>query len=210
MKPERWFPVAIIALVGLAGLAFSFSKVGVDDDPPPPPVFDMGSAKERLRIDWDEPPSWIETTGDPTARIASYAIPGDPAAGVEDGLAFAFTYPNERIEDNEVHVSRWSRQVNLRDGSSGVPESVETRTIGDLEITVVTVRGNRVQGLDFNALESDEVNTLIGVIVRGGPVTSIFFRVVAPTDVINAQADEIEAWLGSFRVIEAPQSEPAP
>jgi hypothetical protein len=151
-------------------------------------------------LDWDLPEGWEPINEMKASRLATWRVDGDN----EGIFAFAF-YMGESAKTGspvQSNAIRWGLQVRNFDGSKSEPSFV-VKEQGGLTLTSIRLDGDQVVGMLQNELElGDTGGSLIGVVIEGGPVGTVYFRLSGPTPRVDALLPAFNRMLDSVRIIE--------
>jgi hypothetical protein len=152
------------------------------------------TSQARVGLTWDAPEGWVSVPEFKASRLDSWQITG------ADGsvTAFAFYFGPDRGAVIEPNLYRWGVQLRQENGVSPSPE-IESWESNGLRITVATFTAESLVGMSLDELELGANGArLVGVIVEGGPVGTVFFRLSGPTRAVEGLTP---AFLGMIRTI---------
>jgi hypothetical protein len=159
---------------------------------PPPPDSGTGGAA----LTWTAPPGWQAETPSNSMRKAQYRVAGE--AG--DAECIVFYFGPGQGGDARSNAQRWADQFTLADGRPGNEGmKVENRTVGDIEVLVVTVSGTYQGGFRMQSpQEPPKPNQMLLGAVAQGPDANWFFKLTGPKPTVEAQRSAFEALVGSL------------
>ena len=165
------------------------------DEPDP---FKMPDPRDVVGLEWDVPDGWEAYDDLRAFRVSTWRVPGDN----EGIFAIAFYRGPSMQGAVDSNVSRWARQVRNYDGSTPEP-MISTRRSGPLTITTVRIDGDIVPGVTQTDLELGATgSSLVGVVVSGGPVGDVYFRLSGPKMRIDELLPAFTDLIDSIRPIE--------
>jgi hypothetical protein len=140
-------------------------------------------------IAWDVPAAWERMENPSPMRKATYKIP-KAAGDAEDG-DMSVSQAGGGLEAN---VKRWEQQFTDRAGET----KTETKKVGDLEVTIVEVKGTFASGMPgMPATEPKKSWALLGAIVN--TKTPYFFKLTGPEKTVTGARADFDKLVGSFR-----------
>ncbi|MEJ7730733.1 MAG: hypothetical protein WKG00_16135 [Polyangiaceae bacterium] len=140
-------------------------------------------------IAWDVPAAWERMENPSPMRKATYKIP--KAAGDKDDGDMSVSQAGGGIDAN---VKRWEQQFTDRAGET----KTETKKVGDLEVTIVEVKGTFASGMPgMPAAEPKKSWALLGAIVN--TKTPYFFKLTGPDKTVTAARADFDKLVNSLR-----------
>jgi hypothetical protein len=140
-------------------------------------------------IAWDVPAAWERMENPSPMRKATYKIPR--AAGDKEDGDMSVSQAGGGLDAN---VKRWEQQFTDRAGET----KTETKKVGDLEVTIVEVKGTFASGMPgMPAGEPKKSWALLGAIVN--TKTPYFFKLTGPEKTVTGARADFDKLVGSFR-----------
>ena len=161
-------------------------------EPPPP-----GSGTGVTALSWTIPPGWLAEAPSNSMRKAQYRVVGD--AG--DAECIVFYFGPGQGGDAMSNAQRWAEQFTLSDGRPGKQGmQVENRTVGDIEVLVVSVSGTHQGGFRMQSPpEAPKPNQMLLGAVAKGPDANWFFKLTGPAATVEAQRSAFDALVASLK-----------
>jgi hypothetical protein len=160
-------------------------------EPPPP-----GSGSGGTALSWTAPPGWLAEAPSNAMRKAQYRVTGD--AG--DAECIVFYFGPGQGGDALSNAQRWADQFTLADGRPGKQGmQVENRTVGEIEVLVVSVSGTHQGGFRMQSTpEPPKQNQMLLGAVAKGPDANWFFKLTGPRATVEAQRSAFDALIASL------------
>jgi hypothetical protein len=161
-------------------------------EPPPP-----GSGSGQKALTWAAPAGWQAQVPSSSMRKAQYRISGD--AGAAECVVFYFG-PGQG-GDAMANAERWAAQFTLADGRPGKEGmQVEKRTVGDIEVLLVSVSGTHQGGFRMQAQpQPPKPDQMLLAAVAKGPDANWFFKLLGPKATVEAQRSAFDALIASLK-----------
>ena len=159
----------------------------------PPPA----SGADGAVLSWTAPSGWLAEKPSNPARTAQYRIAGD--AG--DAECVAYSFQAEQGSEALTSAQIWAAQFTPADGRSGKEAmQVEKRTVGDIEVLVVTVSGT-YQSVSIRESErqSPKPNHMLLGAVAMSPGANGLFKLTGPKATVEAQRSAFDALVASMK-----------
>lgn len=140
-------------------------------------------------IAWDVPTAWERVENPSPMRKATYKIPkaaGDPETG-----DMSVSQAGGALDAN---IKRWEQQFTDRPGDA----KKETKKVGDLEVTIVEIKGTYASGMPGMPAGEPKKNwALLGAIVN--TKTPYFFKLTGPEKTVTGARADFDKLVDSFR-----------
>jgi hypothetical protein len=143
---------------------------------------------------WAPPEGFERRRPSSPMRVVEYALLGE--GGRMDAQMGVFHFPGMG-GDTDANVERWRGQFR---GADGNPPEVrrETRSVGAIEVTIVSMEGTYDPGPMAGGSPGGEGMKLIGAIVPR-PEGPVFFKLVGRAQAIDAARPAFDGMIESFR-----------
>lgn len=139
-------------------------------------------------VAWDAPPAWQSMPNPNPMRKATYKIPR--AEGDSEDAELTVSAAAGGVDAN---VKRWAGQF------GDAKAETEKRKVGDLDVTVVQIKGTFAAGGMMGAPSSPkEKQMLLGAIVDVGD-RQHFFKMTGPEKTVTAARPDFEKLVSSLR-----------
>ena len=161
-------------------------------EPPPP-----GSGTGVTALTWTAPSGWQAEAPSNAMRKAQYRVTGD--AG--DAECIVFYFGPGQGGDALSNAQRWADQFTLADGRPGKQGmQVENRTVGEIEVLVVSVSGTHQGGFRMQSTPEPprENQMLLGAVAKG-PDANWFFKLTGPRATVEAQRSAFDELIASLK-----------
>lgn len=164
-------------------------KPGAGAHPAAPPP--GAQAQAGSEIAWDVPAGW-ETAPNPSAmRKATYKV--KRAEGDPEDAEVSVSQAGGTVDAN---VQRWAGQFE----GGGEPKRAQ-RTLGDLKVTVVELKGSFKSGMPgMGPGATKEKWAMLGAIVETPAGTPWFFKMTGPEKTVTAARADFDKLVDSFRL----------
>jgi hypothetical protein len=127
-------------------------------------------------------------------RAAEYVVEGD-----ESALMTVFYFGAGQGGSVQANVDRWVGQMQQPDGrSSQDVAEVSTRTIGDIDVTIVDVSGTYNAGMMGAPSATPQADRRMLGAIAEGPQGPIFFRLVGSVETLARAQDAFDSLVASF------------
>jgi hypothetical protein len=129
-------------------------------------------------------------------RKAQYRVTGD--AG--DAECIVFYFGPGQGGSALSNAQRWAQQFTLADGRPGKEGmQIENRTVGDIEVLVVSVSGTHQGGFRMQSTpEPPKAKQMLLGAVAKGPDANWFFKLTGPRATVEAQRSAFDALIASL------------
>jgi hypothetical protein len=145
-------------------------------------------------LEWDVPAGWETAPNPSTMRKATYKI--KKAEGDPEGAELSVSQVGGSLEKN---IERWAGQFEQKPGET--PKQTQ-RTVGDLKVTVVEIRGAFL-GSGMPGMPATEPKAgwaLLGAIAEvPGQTAPWFFKMTGPEKTISSARGDFDKMIDSLR-----------
>jgi hypothetical protein len=179
----------------LASVSCPNQQDATADAPPKQPKAERGT--DGGSLSWTTPSGWLAEAPSNSVRKAQYRIAGD--AGEAECVVFSFE--PRKDYDALADAERWAEQFTMADGRSGKESmKVENRTVGGIEVLIVTVSGT-YQSVTMSKSEPQppKPNHMLLGAIAFAPKANGFFKLIGPKATVEAQRSNFDALIASLK-----------